>query len=151
MGAVVREKYGLAVEGIKAVSGRHILCEDSSTLRSLLAMRKPYTDPINFLQVCTRADLFGYFRVAGRDTFFLLRSGEWCQGSQARRRVGECGAMACAGGGAAARAREPRRRGRQRLPSAHREWHRLGHAQHGLRQRCLHVSAARWAQVGSSV
>jgi phosphoenolpyruvate carboxylase len=51
MGERVRSKYEMAVEGVKAVSGHSILCEDSSTLRSLLVMRKPYTDPVNFLQV----------------------------------------------------------------------------------------------------
>jgi phosphoenolpyruvate carboxylase len=47
----VREKYNLAVDGVKAITGHRILCEDSSTLRSLLLMRKPYLDPINLLQV----------------------------------------------------------------------------------------------------
>ena len=51
MGELVRTKYQAAVDGIKAVSGHSVLCEDSSTLRSLLVMRKPYTDPVNFLQV----------------------------------------------------------------------------------------------------
>jgi phosphoenolpyruvate carboxylase len=51
MGTVVRNKFGLAVQAIKDVTGHDILCEDNSTLRSLLAMRKPYTDPVNFLQV----------------------------------------------------------------------------------------------------
>jgi phosphoenolpyruvate carboxylase len=51
VGKLVRDKYNLAVDGILAVTGQRILCEASSTLRSLLLMRKPYLDPINLLQV----------------------------------------------------------------------------------------------------
>ena len=47
----MRKKYGMAVDGVKTISGHSVLCEKSSTLRSLLEMRKPYTDPVNFLQV----------------------------------------------------------------------------------------------------
>lgn len=51
VGELVRSKYGLAVEGIKNISSHTLLCEDSPTLRSLLVMRSPYTDPVNFVQV----------------------------------------------------------------------------------------------------
>jgi phosphoenolpyruvate carboxylase len=47
----VRGKYELTVEQIKQLTGHRELCEDSSTLRSMLSTRDPYTLPVNFLQV----------------------------------------------------------------------------------------------------
>lgn len=48
---MVRGKYDLAVKGLLQVTDHSQLCEDNSTLRALLVMRQPYTDPVNFLQV----------------------------------------------------------------------------------------------------
>jgi phosphoenolpyruvate carboxylase len=50
-----------SAEAARALGRRHacvvsrgwlqVLCEDSTTLRSLLTMRQPYTAPVNFMQV----------------------------------------------------------------------------------------------------
>ena len=51
IGDLIVGKYEQAVETLLELRAQHILCEDSHTLRSLLAMRQPYTIPVNFLQV----------------------------------------------------------------------------------------------------
>lgn len=51
IGDLLVGKYWQAVDTLMALQGHHTLCEDSRTLRSLIAMRQPYTIPVNFLQV----------------------------------------------------------------------------------------------------
>lgn len=50
VGALIREKYELAAEGVRTVSGHAQLCDNNPTLQLVLAMRQVYTAPINFLQ-----------------------------------------------------------------------------------------------------
>jgi phosphoenolpyruvate carboxylase len=51
VGELIKSKFEATVNGVKAVLGHKTLCEDSKTLCSLLVMRQPYTDPVNFVQV----------------------------------------------------------------------------------------------------
>lgn len=50
VGALIRDKYELAAEGVRTVSGHAQLCDNNPTLQLVLAMRQVYTAPINFLQ-----------------------------------------------------------------------------------------------------
>lgn len=51
LGMQLRDRYEQCVEGMLAVTGHERLLANNPTLKQLLAMRNPYIDPINILQV----------------------------------------------------------------------------------------------------
>ena len=51
LGRRLRESFDLTVELLLAVSKHHRMSENNKTLRRLIDTRRPYLDPINFLQV----------------------------------------------------------------------------------------------------
>ena len=53
VGAQLRQKYEVSTEAIKAITEHAVLCANNSTLRSLVDMRRVYTDPVNMVQIMT--------------------------------------------------------------------------------------------------
>jgi phosphoenolpyruvate carboxylase len=51
LGEQLRERLGLAIETVLAVTGHRELLEENRVLRRSIDVRNPYVDPINLVQV----------------------------------------------------------------------------------------------------